>query len=111
MKTGRNHCDLLLALGWLYLRSGHHRRGLVLVLLARHAAPDDPAVARTLAWAFVVNGSGEEALAILDGIAPPPSAAADPPLRLLRSRALWLAGRAEEARRCFAEFVALKAAA
>ena len=106
----RDRRELLLALGWLYLRCGHHRRGLILILLAANAAPEDQAVQRMLAWAFIVNGSGREALAAVERLEAADPDADQPPLRLLRSRALWLMGRHQEARRCFADFVALREA-
>ena len=111
MKNDRDQRELLLSLGWLYIRCGHHRRGLVLVLLAALSAPEDIAAQRALAWALVVNGSGEEALATLDALEPGAAEPPDPAIKLLRSRALWLTGRTEAARRCFAEFVALRGGA
>jgi len=100
---GADHRDLLHALGHLYLQHGHHRRALVLLLLAQRLAPEDAGLKRSLAYAFVANGAGGAALAVieeLEGLGRPL-----PALRLLRSRALLLEGRREEARLCFRAYV------
>jgi type III secretion protein Y len=100
---GADHCDLLHALGYLYLQHGHNRRALVLLLLASRLAPDDPGLKRTLAYAFVANRAGAAALAVIDDLEA--LGRIQPALRLLRSRALLLEGRRDEARLCFRAYV------
>jgi type III secretion protein Y len=101
---GSDHRDLLHALGHLYLQHGQNRRALILLLVAARTAPEDVGLQRSLAYALVANGSGAAALAIIDALEA--SGTPEPPLRLLRSRALLLEGRREEARRCFRQFIA-----
>ena len=100
---GADHRDLLHALGHLYLQHGHHRRALVLLLLAERMAPDDVGLKRSLAYAFVANGAGGPALAVIEELER--LGLTQPALRLLRSRALLLDGRREEARLAFRAYV------
>lgn len=100
---GPDHRDLLHALGYLYLQHGHNRRALVLLLLADRMSPDDPGLKRSLAYAFVANRAGAAALTVIDELEA--CGLGRPALRLLRSRALLLEGRREEARHCFRAYV------
>src|SRR5579859_6686488 len=93
---GPDHRDLLHALGYLYLQHGHNRRALVLLLLADRLSPDEPGLKRSLAYAFIANRAGAAALAVIDELEA--RGGSRPELRLLRSRALLLEGRREEAR-------------
>jgi len=100
---GTDHRDLLHALGYLYLQHGHNRRALVLLLLADRLSTGDPGVKRSLAYAFVANRAGGAALGVIDELEA--RGQGQPALRLLRSRALLLEGRREEARLCFRAYV------
>jgi type III secretion protein Y len=96
--------ELLHALGHIHMRHGQRRRGLVLLLIAARLAPDDKAILRTLADAFLIEGTARNAAAVIDrlqGMEAPPA----PTLELLRSHALWLAGHDHEARRTFKNFL------
>jgi type III secretion protein Y len=103
-RTDIETAELLHALGFLYTHHGQTRRGLVLLLLAAHVAPNDVRVLRTLAHALIVNGDGKRALAALERLAAlEPNHS--PVLQLLRSRALWESGDRIEARRCFRAYI------
>jgi type III secretion protein Y len=91
--------ELLKGLGELYRRGGHVQRGLVMLLIAAHLAPEDAALLRSLVIAFTDSGQPDRALSALDRLAQLEGESAQ--LLLLRSRALWAAGRKEDARHCF----------
>lgn len=94
--------QLLHALGYLYCRHGQVKRALVLLLLAGRLAPRDVGVLRTLAYAFICDGAGQSALRVLDHL--DTLGEGERKVALLRSRALWLAGKEAEARECFRAF-------
>ena len=98
--------DLLHSLTFLYLRHGQNRRALSLIMVAARRMPNDVGLMRTLAFAFIANGAGDEALEViqrLEELDLEPSAA---PLRqLLKARALLHADRLDEARAMFRQFV------
>lgn len=99
--------DLLHSLGYLYLKAGQGRRALVLLLLANQMEPENGGILRTLTAALIENGSSRRALSALDRLAelePEHGQAA----LLLRARALWMMGKEDEARRCFADYVATR---
>lgn len=89
----------MLVLGYLFLRMGQFTRAkkLFAALLALDSA--DGWAHRCLAAALLALGDGSGALEHLDrvtGTAPLPSR--DAALYLLKARALWLTGRADEAK-------------
>ena len=95
---------LLHALGYLYGCHGQTKRALVLQLIAARLAPDDTSILRSLAYTFLMDGAPERALAVIERL----RAMEDgdhPALDLLKSRALWAAGREIEARRTFRDFL------
>ncbi|SDL86428.1 hypothetical protein SAMN05661010_02731 [Modicisalibacter muralis] len=102
-ESDRNAADLLHMLGHLYMKSGNHKRGLVLLLLAERAAPGHPGILRTLTQAFTTTGDAQRALNTIDHLEylEGPS----PTLSLLQSRALWTAGRHADARHCFRDYL------
>jgi type III secretion protein Y len=96
--------ELLHALGHIHMRHGQRKRGLVLLLIAARLAPDDDSILRTLADAFLIEGSSHNAAAVIDrlqGMETQP----EPTLELFRSHALWLAGHEHEARQTFHNFL------
>lgn len=94
--------QLLHALGYLYCRHGQVKRALVLLLLAGRLAPRDEGLLRTLAYAFICDGAGLSALRVLDHLGT--LSGGDRRIELLRSRALWLAGKEAEARESLRAF-------
>jgi type III secretion protein Y len=99
-----NAMRLLHALGYLYGCHGHTKRALVLQLIAARLAPDDTGILRSLAYTFLLDGAPERALAVIERLRAMDTddhAALD----LLKSRALWEAGREIEARRVFRDFL------
>ncbi|ALA17086.1 hypothetical protein AL346_06335 [Chelatococcus sp. CO-6] len=95
---------LLRALGHFYSRYGQHGRGLELLRLAEHLLPDDVGVQRSLVQALLLAGQPEGALAAIERLKQL-EPAVPPALRLLESRALWMLGRAGQARRAFMDYV------
>ena len=102
--------DLLCALAYVYLACGQHLRALALLRLAERERPNDVGLLRVLAYALIAAGDGEAALAAIGRLETlDTGAAARTPLLLLRSHALRLVGRLEDAKRCFRDFVAARA--
>jgi Flp pilus assembly protein TadD len=104
--------DLLCALSYVHLACGQHAQGLALLRLLDHEETRDIGLLRILAYGLVSDGAGEEALTVLDrleGLDDQPGARL--PLTLLRSHALRRAGRMEEAKLAFRDYVALRASA
>lgn len=94
--------DLLHCVGFLYLRHGQPYRAVVLLIVAAQTAPERTDLLRTLAGALVAARLGDQALGVLDRLwALAPEDAADPMFLLLRSRALLLLGRRDEAVEAF----------
>ncbi|MCJ2013119.1 tetratricopeptide repeat protein [Methylobacterium sp. J-076] len=102
----REQRDLLCAMAYTALGVGDAEQAVTLLSLVLREAPADTEVLRLLAYALVRSGSGGQALAALDRLAELEAGAAAPPLMLLRSQALRLAGRLEEGRALFRAFVA-----
>lgn len=100
MNADQNAKELLHCLGYVYGRHGQTKRALVLQLIAARLAPEDLGVLRTLAYTFLLDGAPERALTII-GRLDAMDAAGEPGLQLLKSRALWAAGRQAEARQVF----------
>ena len=100
--------SLLHSLAYLYLAVGQPQRAVVLLRLVEQAMPQDGTVLRMLAYALSAAGEHTRALSVIDRMAAhgPPGAGT----LLLRSRALHRSGQHEEARRTFADFVAMRAA-
>ena len=96
--------QLLHVLGHLYSQHGQTERGIVLLLIAARLASENADVWRTLAHAFLADGTPERAIVAI-GRLRQMSETDDPALDLLLSRALWASGRRIEARRCFRDFL------
>lgn len=97
----------LQVLGHLFLRMGQFRRARKLALALLALAPDDRWARRCLAVAWLELGDADRALEQLDILltgAPP--ASRDAVLHLLRARALWRAGRTDEARNALNAYLA-----
>ncbi|GAB0059664.1 hypothetical protein IBA8401_06880 [Pseudomonas syringae] len=105
----RECVELLTGLGNLYRRSGQPQRALVMLLIAIQLAPTDTALLHGLALAFTDSGDADRALAALDRLVE--QQGESPSLLLLRSRALWKAGRRDEARQCFRRYLDARRAA
>ncbi|WID99715.1 hypothetical protein QO058_30450 (plasmid) [Bosea vestrisii] len=104
--------DLLCALSYVHLACGQHAQGLALLRLLDHEDSRDIGLLRILAYGLVSDGAGEEALSVLERLEP----LDDQPgsrlqLTLLRSHALRRAGRIDEAKSAFRDYVALRASA
>lgn len=104
----RDSLHLLRGLGDLYRRAGQSQRGLVMLLIAAHMAPADPALLRSLALAFTDSGDAQRALNALDRLHALGNP--EPHDTLLRARALWCGGAHAEARACFKDYLALRRA-
>jgi type III secretion protein Y len=104
--------EVLHGLGAFHLRLGNAHRALALVALAAESAPDDMDVMETMIRCYIAAGEAEAALRLLDGLALRNlGRQVDRRLEDLRSRALWTAGRREEARRLYARALERRAAA
>jgi type III secretion protein Y len=91
---------LLHAVGYLYGHHGQTKRAIVLLLIAARLAPDDVGVLRTLAYAFLIDGSPRRAMTVIDQLRSM-HGGEHPVLDLLACRALWACGRENEARRAY----------
>jgi type III secretion protein Y len=96
--------QLLHAIGYIYGCHGQTKRALVLLLIAVRLAPQDAGVLRTLAHTFLIDGSPHQSVAVIERLESM-EGPSNPVLDLLKSRALWAAGRQIEARRCFRDFL------
>lgn len=100
--------DLLHALGFMYLKHGHPRRALTLILLAARYDPAHEGVLRTLCYTYLKNGMPDEALVMIERLQQLTGSAAMPrPLAVLRAHALHQQGNTHEAKRAFAVAVGL----
>jgi type III secretion protein Y len=108
-RQSQDAVELLKGMGELYRRGGQVQRGLVMLLIAAHLSPDDPALLRSLATAFTAGGQPDRALRAIDRLTK--IEGDSPDLLLLRSRALWRAARKVEARQCFKDYLIARRAA
>ena len=99
--------QLLQVLGYVYASHGQTKRAIVLQMIATWLAPDDPAVLRTLAYTFMLEGAPEKALPIIERLSFL-DGEDHPALCLLKSRALKAAGHGPEAREAFYKFIELR---
>ena len=99
--------QLLQVLGHVYASHGQTKRAIVLQMIATWLTPDDPALLRTLAHSFLLDGAPEKALPVIERLT---SLEGDdqPALSLLKSRALKAAGQDQEAREAFLKFIELR---
>lgn len=89
----------LQVLGYLFLRMGHFARAKKLFAALLALDSGDVWTRRALAAAHLATGDGAAALEQLDLSMPGgPLPSRDAALYLLKARALWLAGRADEAK-------------
>ena len=100
----RDSVEFLHGLGYLYCRAGQPERGLVFLLLAAKIAPHETAVLRSLAEVFVETESAARALTAIDRIEDI-EGSASPSLTLLKSRAQWIRGEHEQAKKTFQDYV------
>ncbi|WP_156129114.1 MULTISPECIES: type III secretion system chaperone AscY [Aeromonas] len=98
--------DALLLTGWLQLQYGHPDKASVLLAALLQIHPDHQGGRRTLLVALLKQGNGEAALAQVDQLMQ--QGAADGPLWLCRSRACQLAGRLDEARFAYQQYLELE---
>jgi type III secretion protein Y len=104
--------EVLHVLGAFYLRLGNVPRALALTALAAESAPEDADVMETLVRCYIAAGEAEAALKFLDGLALRNMGRhIDRRLEDLRSKALWVAGRRDEARRLYARVLEHRAEA
>ena len=97
--------DLLCTLAYVYLASGQPARALPLLRLVQREADDDVGFLRVLAYALIADANGAEAIRIIERLEQIDRGAnARAPLLLMRSHALRLVGRLDEARECFRTF-------
>jgi type III secretion protein Y len=96
---------MLHAVGYLYGHHGQTKRAIVLLLIAARLAPDNVGVLRTLAYAFLIDGSPHRAIAVVDQLRSMREGE-HPVLDLLACRALWACGRQNEARLAYRAYVA-----
>jgi hypothetical protein len=93
--------------GPLAVACGQNRRALALLRLVARERPDDVALLRVFAYALLAAGEGEIALTVVERLEALDGTAQSGTL-LLRSHALRLAGRLDDARQCFRDFVAVR---
>lgn len=98
--------DVLLLTGWLQLQYGHPDKASVLLTALLQIHPDHQGGRRTLLVALLKQGEGEAALAHVVQLMQ--QGAADGPLWLCRSRACQLAGRLDEARFAYQQYLELE---
>ncbi|KRR09317.1 MULTISPECIES: hypothetical protein [Bradyrhizobium] len=101
--------DLVCAISFVHLACGQSAQALALLRLIAHDDSQDVDLLRILTYALISEGFGNEALAVLDRLDTlddEPSSRL--PLTLLRSHALRRAGRMDEARAVFQDYVSLR---
>ncbi|WP_027535577.1 histidine kinase [Bradyrhizobium sp. WSM3983] len=101
--------DLVCAISYVHLACGQSAQSLSLLRLIARDNSQDIELLRILAYAFVAEGLGYEALAVLDRLDTldnQPSSRL--PLMFLRSHALRRVGRMDEARAVFRRYVSLR---
>lgn len=98
--------DALLLTGWLQLQYGHPDRASLLLSALLQVHPEHQEGRRTLLVALLKQGEGEAALAHVDQLMQ--QGEADGPLWLCRSRACQLAGRLDEARFAYQQYLELE---
>ncbi|MGY3610788.1 MULTISPECIES: tetratricopeptide repeat protein [unclassified Bradyrhizobium] len=101
--------DLVCAISFVHLACGQSARALALLRLFTHEDSQDVDLLRILTYALISEGFGDEALNVLDRLDmldEEPSSRL--PLTLLRSHALRRAGRMDEARAVFKDYVSLR---
>lgn len=98
--------DALLLTGWLQLQYGHPDKASVLLAALLQIHPDHQGGRRTLLVALLKQGEWEAALAHVDQLVQ--QGGADGPLWLCRSRACQLAGRLDEARFAYQQYLELE---
>lgn len=100
---------MLCSLSYLHLACGQGTQSVALLRLIVCNNSDDVDLLRILAYALISEGRGDEALPILDRL---DTVDDDPssrvPLTLLRSHGLRRAGRMEEARAVFQNYISLR---
>ncbi|OKO83964.1 histidine kinase [Bradyrhizobium sp. NAS96.2] len=101
--------DLVCALSYLHLACGQGAQCVALLQLIVRDNSQDVDLLRILAYALISEGLGDQALRILDRL----DTLDDEPssrthLMLLRSHALRRAGRMDEARAVFQDYVSLR---
>lgn len=104
LTTSRDTVQLLHLLGYLYGCHGQAKRGVAYLLIAAQLSPDDVGILRTLAHLLTLDGAGEKALSTIARLEQLEDDR-HPALTLLKSRALHVAGRTEEARQTFRRFL------
>jgi Flp pilus assembly protein TadD len=101
--------DLLCALSYVHLACGQNAQGVALLRLVDPDNSQDVGLLRILAYGLISDGAGDEALAILDRLdALDDQPGSRLPLMLMRSHALRRAGRMDEARAAFQDYVSLR---
>lgn len=98
--------DALLLTGWLQLQYGHPDQASLLLSALLQIHPEHQGGRRTLLVALLKQGEGEVALAHVDQLMQ--QGEADGPLWLCRSRACQLAGRLDEARFAYQQYLELE---
>ncbi|MGL5072094.1 MAG: type III secretion system chaperone AscY [Aeromonas salmonicida] len=98
--------DALLLTGWLQLQYGHPDRASLLLSALLQIHPEHQGGRRTLLVALLKQGEGEAALAHVDQLMQ--QGEVDGPLWLCRSRACQLAGRLDEARFAYQQYLELE---
>jgi type III secretion protein Y len=98
--------DALLLTGWLQLQYGHPDKASMLLAALLQIHPDHQGGRRTLLVALLKQREGEAALVHVDQLMQ--AGEADGPLWLCRSRACQLAGRLDEARFAYQQYLELE---
>lgn len=104
--SDRSAAELLHMLGNFYRKSGESKRGLILLLLATHIEPQNTRALHALVQAFVSNGDTLQAINTIDHLS---SLQGESDVSmLLKSRALWVGGKYDEARSCFQDYLKMR---
>ncbi|KAB2676353.1 hypothetical protein F9L08_26690 [Brucella tritici] len=99
---------MLHLLGYVYGCHGQAKRGAAYLLIAAQLSPHDIRVLRTLSHLLTLDGEADKALETIARLEVLGDRG-NPALHLLKSRALHVAGRQEEARQAFNRFVKMRA--
>lgn len=100
--------EALQVLADVYLNQAQSEKAVVLLEALHNLDRRDPVVAKALSYGYLLIGRPEDALAMSDvflrlvGASPESN-----PILLIRGRALWALGRAEEARMTMNRYVEL----
>lgn len=109
VQISRKARDLVCSLAYLHLYCGHHRDAVALLRTVEPSFPDDIGVLRLMSYALIKDGQGQAAVARLEHLAELDDETQSQSLMaLLRSQALMISDRPDEARKEFRRYLSLR---